>query len=462
MTPNQSPLRIGLIGFGCVGQGFYDIVQRQPELGLTIARIAVKNPDKPRTLPAGRFTFRAEELLADADLDLLIEVIDDADEAYRLVSAALRRGRRVVTANKALLARHLPELVQLEQEFGGTLLYEAAVCGSIPIIRTLDGYFSHEPLRAVFGIFNGSSNYVLTRMSEAGSDYGPALAEAQAQGFAETDPALDMGAFDPRSKAVILAAHAFGVYLNPYQVLNLGIESIGAADIAYAARLGQKIKVVAGLYRLPNGRVTALVTPQLLGPESPLFAVEHEFNGVVIDAEYAGPQFLRGRGAGGHPTGSAVLADVLALRRGLRYRYAKRAAAAPPQLADGLAVEVYLRHADAEVLREALRWLELPAEANRRYATGVVAVATLLAWRDELRAAGVFVARLGEVRVCAAAAVQVAFGARRTPEQGRPTETRPVPAPGRQTAANKCPPAIPHAPKAAPCRWGSGRALRGR
>ena len=404
MASHKQPLRLGLIGFGCVGQGFYDILQQQPDLGLQVARIAVKTPGKPRPLPAGHFTYHADELLADATLDALVEVIDDAAEAFRLVSAALRQGRRVVTANKAMLARHLPELVQLEQEFGGTLLYEAAVCGSIPVVRTLDAYFSHEPLRAVSGIFNGSSNYVLTRMSEEGSDYAAALAEAQAQGFAETDPTLDMGAFDPRSKAVLLAAHAYGVFLNPDEVLNLGIEAVGAADIAYAAARGQKVKVVASVQRLPNGRVAALVTPQLLGPESPLFTVEREFNGVVLAGEYAGEQFLRGRGAGGHPTGSAVLADVLALRRGLRYGYARRPTAPAVQPAEELGLDVYLRHPDTGVLREVLTWLELPATALRTdvhgvYATGAVPLLRLLQWRAELRAAGVFMARRGEAWV---------------------------------------------------------------
>ncbi|GAC1376427.1 MAG: hypothetical protein NVS3B25_28520 [Hymenobacter sp.] len=403
MDVDKQPLRIGLIGFGCVGQGFYDLVQRQPGLGLAVTRIAVKNPNKPRTLPAEQFSFHADELLHDPALDVLVEVIDDPAEAFRLVGAALRQGRRVVTANKAMLARHLPELVALQQQFGGTLLYEAAVCGSIPVIRTLDGYFGHEPLRAVSGIFNGSSNYVLTRMSEEGSDYGPALAEAQALGFAETDPSLDMGAFDARSKAVILAAHAYGVFLNPHDVLNLGIEGIGAADIARAAAQGQKIKVVAGLYRLPNGHVTALVTPQLVGPESPLYAVEHEFNGVVVEAEFAGPQFLRGRGAGGHPTGSAVLADVLAVQHGLAYRYPKSSRAPKTQLTHGLEADFYLRHADADQLQAALTQLELPADSlfsdhYGLYASGTVRLARLQEHRDWLRAAGVFAARLGEVR----------------------------------------------------------------
>ena len=387
-----------------MGQGFYDIVQRQPGLGLAVTRIAVKNPGKPRTLPAARFGYCADELLHDPALDLLVEVIDDPAEAYRLVSAALRGGRRVVSANKAMLARHLPELVRLQQTFGGTLLYEAAVCGSMPIIRTLDGYFSHEPLLAVSGIVNGSSNYVLTRMREAGRGYGPALAEAQARGFAETDPTLDMGGFDARSKAVILAAHAYGVVPGPDEVLTLGIEPIGAADLARAAGQGQKIKLVAEIGRLPNGRVTALVAPRLLGPDSPLFAVEHEFNGVLIAAEYAGPQFLRGRGAGGHPTGSAVLADVLALRQGLRYGYAKRAAAPEIQPPHTLEADFYLSHAKANGLRQALAALGLPTQALRTDAHGAHATTTLTlsnlqARRAALHASGAFVARTGAVRL---------------------------------------------------------------
>jgi homoserine dehydrogenase len=390
-------IRIGLIGFGCVGQGLYDILRQQPDSGFTIARIAVKSPTKPRTLPRERFDFHADTLLHDPSLDVLVEVIDDAAEAFRLVSEALRQGRRVVTANKAMLARHLPELVQLQRQHGGTLLYEAAVCGSIPIIRTLDAYFGQEPLRSVTGILNGSSNYVLTRMGEEGADYAPALAEAQQKGFAETDPTLDMGAFDPRSKAVILAAHAYGTFLQTEEVLNLGIESIGAVDIAFAASLGRKIKVVAGLQRLPDGRVTALVTPLLVAPESPLYTVDHEFNGVVIEADFAGEQFLRGRGAGGHPTGSAVLADLAAIRQGYAYQYPKLHAA-PLAYATDLELEIYLR-TDEDRLIDALDFTEISEEADEDgYVVGYVALANLLRLRDKLREYGAFVVRTGQVR----------------------------------------------------------------
>jgi len=405
LLPNSSvsvptapaPLRIGLIGFGCVGQGLYDILRRLPEFGAEVRRIAVKNPAKARPLPADQFTYHADELLADPELDVLVEVIDDAAEAFRLVSSALRQGRRVVTANKAMVAQHLPELVALQQHHGGTLLYEAAVCGSIPVIRTLDAYFGQEPLRSVSGIFNGSSNYVLTRMGSEGSDYAPALAEAQAKGFAETDPTLDMAAFDPRSKAVILAAHAYGVLLSPEQVLNLGIENVSATDIAYAGLEGQKVKVVAGLYLLPDGQLTVLVTPQFVGPASPLYAVDDEFNGVIIEAEFAGTQFLRGRGAGGHSTGSAVLADLAALRGDFRYAYAKLNAQ-PLTYTTDLELEIYIR-TDNELLLDQLGFTDITEEADEDgYIVGYVPLCALLQYRDALRKAGAFVARTGNVR----------------------------------------------------------------
>ncbi len=408
-TPAGRPWRVGLIGFGCVGQGLYDILRQHPETGFIISRIAVKNPAKARTLPAERFEFNADLLLADDSLDVLVEVIDDADTAFRLVSEALRRGRRVVTANKAMLARHLPALVSLQRETGGTLLYEAAVGGSMPVIRTLEAYFGVEPLRRLTGILNGSSNYVLTRMGEEGSDYAPALAEAQHLGFAETDPSLDMGAFDPRSKAVLLAAHTYGAFLDPEQVLNLGIEGIGAVDVAFAASQGRKIKVVAGLQRLPDGRVTVLVTPQLVGPESPLYSVDHEFNGVVIEADFAGEQFLRGRGAGGHPTGSAVLADLAALRQGFAYQYPKAAEA--PEYAADLEVEIYLR-TDEPRLIDLLDFSEISQEADEDgYVVGFVALQHLIRHRDTLRKYAAFIVRTGQLRPIGEAVATVAASA---------------------------------------------------
>ncbi len=386
------------MGFGCVGQGLYDILQQLPGFGAEVRRIAVKNPTKTRSLPADRFEYHADALLDDPELDVLVEVIDDAAEAFRLVKAALQQGRRVVTANKAMLARHLPELVQLQDEFGGTLLYEAAVCGSIPILRTLDAHFGSEPLRSVSGILNGSSNYVLTRMTQEGTDYAAALAEAQLLGFAETDPTLDMAAFDPRSKAVILAAHAYGLFLKPEQVLHLGIEGITPTDIAYAKAQGLKIKVVATLEQLPDGRVTALVAPTFVAESSPLYTVEHEFNGVILEAAFAGTQFLRGRGAGGHPTGSAVLADLAALRQKRAYTYTKLRQPAAAFTTD-LAVEIYLR-SPSESIREDLALTDISLEGtgpDGYFAVGFTTLARLLKQREKLREAGALVVRTGPI-----------------------------------------------------------------
>jgi homoserine dehydrogenase len=394
----HGPLRVGLIGFGCVGQGFFDILRQLPYANIEVTRIAVKHAGKARPLPPERFEFNADALVHDPMLDVLVEVIDDAEEAFRLVSTALRLGRHVVTANKAMLARNLTTLLRLEKKHGGTLLYEAAVAGSIPILRTLDAHFGTEPLLAVRGILNGSSNYVLSRMAEESCAYATALREAQALGFAETDPALDMAAFDPRSKAVLLAAHAFGVLVHPERLLNLGIENIAPEDLAFAAARGQKVKVVADIRQQTNGSVSIAVMPQLVDAHSALYAVEREVNGVELVGAFAGSQFLRGKGAGGHPTGSAVLADVLALRRGYRYAYSKLRETAGRPLAEGLEAEVYLRHATAEGLAAVLAWLDLPAVPGQRATTGYVRLDALRARRDALREAGVFIARLGEMR----------------------------------------------------------------
>ncbi len=393
------PLRVGLIGFGCVGQGLYDLLARLPAPAFTVARIAVKNPHKTRSLPPEHFEYQADALIADDSLDLLVEVIDDPVEAFRLVRAALRRGRRVVTANKAMVARHLPTLLRLQVEFGGTLLYEAAVCGAIPVISLLDTYFGAQPLTAVSGIFNGSSNYVLTQMRTQGTAYAGALAEAQARGFAETDPTLDMAAFDPRAKAVILAAHAFGVVAAPDEVLALGIEHIAPLDLQRAAHTGHRIKVVARLLTLPDGGVSILVVPQLVAPDSPLFAVEEEFNAVLIEGPFVGPQALRGRGAGGFPTASAVLADLTALRTGFRYTYPKLDPTQP--LATDLALEVVVRSPAGQPAPALAFTGNVTTETaeNQRFQTGYVPYAALHAQRDALRAAGVFVVGTGQVQL---------------------------------------------------------------
>lgn len=320
----DSPYRLGLFGFGVVGQGLYTVLENSKGFRARIAKIAIKHPDKARTLPAELFTTDPEVLLADPDITHIVELIDDAQAAYDIALRTLRQGKTLISANKKMLAAHLPELVALQQEFGGGLLYEASSCGSIPIIRTLEEYYDNETLHALSGIFNGSSNYILTRIFEEGLDYGSALAQAQALGFAETDPWLDVSGADALNKLVILSYHAFGKYLAPSEVFHYGIASLSAFDIRYAREKGQKIRLVNRAWKSAEGAVTLFTMPHLVGPESLLYGVNYENNAVLVQAAFSQQQLFLGKGAGGAPTGSAVLSDVSAAATyGYRYSYHK-------------------------------------------------------------------------------------------------------------------------------------------
>jgi len=203
-------LTIGMFGFGVVGQGLYDIIKTK-NLNLEIKKFVIKNADKKRSLPAELFTTDAEAILGDPEINTVVELIDDADAAYALTVRALKSGKNVVSANKKMIATHLEELAAIQQEYGTSLLYEGAVCGSIPIIRNLEEYYDNELLHAVTGIFNGSSNFILSKVFNENQPYADALKEAQELGFAETDPTLDVGGFDPKYKLTIVAAHAYGI-----------------------------------------------------------------------------------------------------------------------------------------------------------------------------------------------------------------------------------------------------------
>lgn len=226
-------LTIGMFGFGVVGQGLYDIIKTK-NLNLEIKRFVIKNADKKRSLAPELFTTDAEAVLGDPDINTVVELIDDAEAAYALTVRALKSGKNVVSANKKMIATHLEELAAIQQEYGTSLLYEGAVCGSIPIIRNLEEYYDNELLHAVTGIFNGSSNFILSKVFNENQPYADALKEAQDLGFAETDPTLDVGGFDPKFKLTIVASHAYGIYVNPDDVFNIGIDKLGAQDIRFA------------------------------------------------------------------------------------------------------------------------------------------------------------------------------------------------------------------------------------
>lgn len=314
----HQPLTIGLFGFGVVGEGIYHVLRQTPSLNATIKKVCIKHPEKKREAPEDLFTTNYEELLNDPQINLIVELIDDADEAYKIVTTAFKRGKSVISANKKLIAEHLHELIALQAEHQVSFLYEAAVCGSIPVIRNLEEYFDNDLLQSINGIVNGSTNYILTRLSE-GYTYPEALLEAQQKGFAESNPALDVEGYDPANKLTILLAHAYGIITEPSQLLRQGITKLHAKDAAYASEKGLKIKLVAQAKKLSDGKVAAFVLPQFVTPDSQLYNVANEYNGVTIESKLADKQFFYGKGAGRYPTSSAVISDISAF--GYRYQY---------------------------------------------------------------------------------------------------------------------------------------------
>jgi len=318
----KKKLTLGLFGFGCVGQGLYRVLGETHGLQTQIRKICIKHPEKTRSLPAEFFTTDARELLNDPSIDVIVELIDDADKAWEIVQQALKCGKAVVTANKKMVATRLDELKALEKQCGRPVLYEGAVCGSIPIIRNLEEYYDNDSINRIEGIVNGSTNYILTKVSEEGLSYTEALRAAQQKGFAESDPTLDVKAFDPAFKLSILISHTFGIRVRPEEIVRVGIDRISDQDLEYAKANHLRIKLVAGAYRQGN-KVVALVAPKFVDQTHALFAVRNEFNAVCVEGLFAEEQLFVGKGAGGNPTGSAVLSDISALRYDYQYEYRK-------------------------------------------------------------------------------------------------------------------------------------------
>ncbi len=316
-------LNIGLFGFGCVGQGLYFAINNSTGFKTSIKKIIVKNKSKERTIGKENFYYDKWDVLLDDSINVIVELIDDTDEAYAIVTEAIKRGKHVVTANKKMLALHLDELLALKDQYNVSLLYEAAACGSIPIIRTLEEYFDNEALVKISGIFNGTTNYILSKTVNDGISYEQALKNAQASGFAESDPTNDVEGFDALFKTIIIALHGFGVIIKPNDILRFGITTLKQQDIDYATRNGYKIKLVPTVTKLEDGKINAFVIPKLTTDRSHLYKVENEFNGVIVEGLFSGEQFFLGRGAGSHPTGAAVLSDISALSYGYAYENKK-------------------------------------------------------------------------------------------------------------------------------------------
>ncbi|MFO0358717.1 MAG: homoserine dehydrogenase [Sphingobacteriaceae bacterium] len=345
-------LNIGLFGFGCVGQGLYHVLKNSKGFKADIVKIAVKNKTKQRPLDANIFTFDKQEILDNPEINVIVELIDDADEAFKIVSYALSKGKHVVTANKKMVAQHLKELYDLQHKHNVSLLYEASSCGSIPIIRTLEEYFDNEQIEKVSGIFNGTTNYILTKTINEKLSYEEALKQAQEKGFAESDPTNDVEGFDAKFKAIIIALHSFGVIAKPEDVLNIGITTLSPHDINYASEKNYKIKLVPTIKRIAANEISIFVIPKFVTNANHLFNVDNEFNGVIVDGEFSGEQFLKGRGAGGHPTGAAVLSDISALSYDYKYEYKKQKQNPELKFSNDAIVKIYLRYNKEEDLKK--------------------------------------------------------------------------------------------------------------
>ena len=320
------PVRVGLLGCGNVGGALLELLARDADLievrtgqRIEVTRVAVHNPAKARSvvLPEGVLTHDAEAVVVSDDVDVVVEVIGGIEPARSLILDALKAGKPVVTANKELLATLGSELFEAAEAAGVDLLFEAAVAGGIPIIRPLRESLAGERVRRVMGVVNGTTNYILTRMTEAGASYTQALAEAQSLGIAERDPTADVEGYDASAKAAIIACIAFGQRIVAGDVYREGITGLTNADIAFATRTGFVVKLLAVAEQGDDGQVAVRVHPAMVPNTHPLAGVRESFNAVFVEGDAVGELMFYGRGAGGPPTASAVLGDLLDAAHGL-------------------------------------------------------------------------------------------------------------------------------------------------
>jgi homoserine dehydrogenase len=342
-------INIGLFGFGCVGSGLYKVLEESNNLDAKITRIVAKNPNKQRESTTIPISYNSREILEDESINVVVELINDSGEAYAIIKEALQRKKHVVTANKKVLAENLSELITLAKENGVSLLYEAAVAGSIPIIRNLEEYYNNDLLTTIEGILNGTTNYILTK-SNAGIPYLEALQEAQDKGFAESDPTLDVDGFDSIYKLTILLKHAFGAVVAPSELLTVGIRNLKKQEVKFVKEKGFRIKLIAKAFVIEN-KLFAYLAPHIIESSHAAYNVDNEFNAVLVQAAYADKQLFYGKGAGSFPTASAVLSDISALRYDYAYEYRKTNSEIR-NLSQNLLLKVYIGSENVNTLSE--------------------------------------------------------------------------------------------------------------
>jgi len=319
-------VRVGVLGCGNVGAPLIQLVRDHGDdiaartgVRLEVAKVAVRSTSKERpvALADDVLTHDAAAVVEDPGIDVVVEVIGGIEPARSLILTALGNGKPVVTANKELLANVGADLFAAAEAAGVDLLFEAAVAGGIPLIRPLRESLVGERITRILGIVNGTTNYILTRMTEEGTSYQEALAEAQSLGYAERDPTADVEGFDAGAKAAIIASIAFGARVVAGDVYHEGISSITPADIAFAKRLGYVVKLLA-IAEQQSGEIGVRVHPAMVPLAHPLASVRDSFNAVFVEGEAVGSLMFYGRGAGGSPTASAVLGDLIDAAGNLR------------------------------------------------------------------------------------------------------------------------------------------------
>ena len=313
-------VRIGVLGYGVVGSAFVKLVEQQSDqimarsgVRLVVTKVCVRDPKKKRQLPRGvELVTDPSAVVRSADVDLVVEAMGGIEPAAATIAEALGKHKPVVTANKALLAHQGAELFAAADSASTDLLFEAAVCGGIPLIRPLRESLRGEPILRVMGIVNGTTNFILTKMSEVGADYADALGEAKKLGFAEADPTADVEGHDAAAKIAIIASIAFGTVVRAEDVFTEGISKLTAADITIARKFGFAVKLL-GVAELDetSAKISVRVHPALVPLNNPLASVRESFNAVLVDGKSSGSLMFYGRGAGGEPTASAVLGDVI-------------------------------------------------------------------------------------------------------------------------------------------------------
>ncbi len=394
----MSKIKIGLFGFGVVGQGIYEVVRKAKNANAEIVKICVRDPEKPRKIQADKrlFTTSVEEILDSPNINLVVEVINDPDAAYDIVKRSMLRGIPVVSGSKTMLARHLPELIELQKTRHVALLYDASSCGSIPVIRNLEEYYDNDLLLEVKGILNGSSNYILSRVFDHAEPYADALAQAQALGFAESDPSFDIEGYDSLFKLVIITVHALGTYVAPERIFTYGISTIHDSDIRYAREKGVKIKLVAQVVKVSDKHFTMFVMPEFVTPDKYIYSVDDEYNGVVIRGECYDRQFMFGKGAGSLPTASSILSDIMARLHDYRYEYKKMNYVQKPGYTTDITLKVYVRYKETDIHNilhfDKIREQYIGEESN--YVIGDILLSELMDKRSQLSGRDVFLANI--------------------------------------------------------------------